>query len=51
LKQGSKGGSYQAAFANLKPLELGGYQVNFSAGNSSNFVDVLVFSQQGRLMN
>ncbi|MDQ5889331.1 MAG: Peripla 6 protein [Pseudomonadota bacterium] len=50
LKLGSKGGSYQAAFANMKPLELGGYQVNFNAG-SSNFVDVLVFSQQGRLMN
>ena len=47
VEAGQQGRGYQAAFANMKPLELGGYQVNFSAGNSSNFVDVLVFSQQG----
>lgn len=53
LKNGSKSGNYQAAYAAMKPMDVGGYHVNINpkSGQAGHFVDVLVFSQQGRLMN
>lgn len=53
LKTGSRSGNYNAAFAGLRQLDLGGHVVEFrpQGGSVSKFVDLLVFSQQGRLMN
>lgn len=46
-------GNYLAAFAGLPQIDVGGHVVNLhpKTGATAGFVDVLVFSQQGRLVN
>lgn len=49
----ARNGNFLAAYSGLPQIDVGGHVVNLhpQSGTAAGFVDVLVFSQQGRLVN